>query len=157
MSLSKSEQEKYKKKYLKYKEKYFILQKELNEEQKGGSIWKTIKSSAKSAGETGLSVAKQVVSHPLVQSAVISTAMQNPDVQTKLSQAQQAYANSPTAQLASQVALSHPTIQSAISHPVVTQVLNETPSTSAQNSKLNPDQIWQTLTLEQKQKLISML
>jgi spermidine/putrescine-binding protein len=125
--MSLSEDEKYQKKYLKYKEKYFEL--------KGGSKW----SSFKIAAKKGISVASDVVSHPAVQAvassaatAAITTAVQRPEVQAKLAQAQQAYYNSPTA-------------QSAFNNQNVPQASN------------NPDEIWKTLTMDQKQKLISML
>ncbi len=151
-TLSLAEEEKYQKKYLKYKEKYFLLQKELN----GGSAWKSFKTVAKK----GASVASSAASHPLVQSVASNAAMiasQNPNVQAKLSQAQQYYNKSPTAQFATQVAMSHPKVQSVLSHPVTQQVASQVAPINKLDQEQDPDEIWNTLTLEQKQHLISML
>ncbi len=180
-TLSLAEEEKYQKKYLKYKEKYFLLQKQLEEEELkgGGSTFKTFKS--------GL---KQVAANPAFKqaasaaaSAAMASASQDPLVQAKLAKMQQAYGNSATAQLATQIALSNPSVQSALSSPKVQSALSSPKVQSAMNSPLvkqamsgtpapvanaglpapvansqrNPDDVWKTLTLEQKKQLISML
>ena len=149
-----SEQDKYYKKYLKYKKKYISL-----ENQMGGGKWDSFKAAAKK----GASVASSIASNPAVKEAAaaaattaVAVAAQQPSVQAKLAQAQQAYNNSPSAQLAAQVALSHPAAQSAMAHPVVQQ-LKQSAQTGINNANQNPDDVWNTLSLTQKQKLISML
>ncbi len=158
--MSSQEDLKYQKKYLKYKAKYLALEEEL--EQNGGGKWDKFKTVAKK----GASYAKSAASHPVVQAAAISAmtaAAQTPAGQAKLAEAQQYYANSPNAQLAAQVAMSHPKVQSAMSHPIVQQaktIASTTPSSNGlqnpQNPQ-NPDSVWNTLSLEQKQKLINLL
>ena len=157
--------EKYQKKYLKYKKKFLSLREKNLEElqQNGGSgKWESLKSAAKSAAKKGASIASSVASNPAVREAALNAATtaatiaaQDPAIQAKLAQAQQAYANSPSAQLAAQIALSHPTVQSAMSHPATQQAMNIA-KTSASGVK-TPDSIWNTLTLDQKQKLINLL
>ncbi len=180
--MSSQEDLKYQKKYLKYKSKYLALEEEL--EQNGGgfasafkSVAKKGASAAKSAAKTGVSIAKSTAANPEFKAAALSAATtaatvaaQDPTVQAKLAQAQQYYANSPNAQLAAQIAMSHPKVQSAMSHPAAQQVAQQaktiastTPSSTGQQNPQNPqnpqtpDNIWNTLSLEQKQKLIGML
>ncbi len=158
------------------KNKYLALEEEL--EQNGGGKWDAFKSAAKkgasaakSAAKSGVTVAKNVASNPNVQAAALNTATtvatvaaQDPTVQAKLSQAQQYYANSPNAQLAAQIAMSHPKVQSAMSHPAAQQVAQQAktiastiPSSNGQQNPQNPDSVWNTLSLEQKKKLISLI
>jgi hypothetical protein len=174
-----SENEKYHKKYLKYKQKYIALEQEIG----GGSKWKAVKSAAKK----GATYAHSIASNPAVQavassaaSAALATASQQPQVQAKLAQAQQYYANSPNVQIAAQVAMTHPKVQSAMAHPMVQSAIaqsntaqsntaqsntaqsNNSQSTMAQpdvptQTSQNPDDVWKTLSMSQKQKLIAML
>ena len=149
--MSSQEELKYTKKYLKYKAKYLALEEEL--QQHGGGKWDTFKSVA----NKGASYAKSAASNPIVQAATLSAvtaAAQTPTGQATLAQAQQYYADSPNAQLAAQVAMSHPTVQSAMSHPVAKQAMNIASTSSGQQS---PDSTWNTLSLEKKQKLINLL
>ena len=176
--MSSQEDLKYTKKYLKYKAKYLALELSLNElEQNGGGFASAFKSVAKkgstyasSAAKTGLSVAKQIAHNPEFQAAaltaattVATVAVQDPSIQGKLAQAQQYYANSPNAQLAAQIAMSHPTVQSKMSHPAAQQAINIAKTSTSQLSSKplvvsqSPDSVWNTLSLEQKQKLITML
>ncbi len=164
-----SEQQKYQKKYLKYKKKYLMLEEEMN----GGGIWSAVKkgaSSASSVAKKGVAIASSAVKNPefqAVASAALTTAVAQPRVQEKLNQAQQYYSNSPNLQLATQIAsqtamshpkvqsaLANPTVQSAMSHPAVQQIKSQ--QAQARLGQ-NPDDIWKTLTLEQKQKLILLL
>ncbi len=157
------EQQRYHLKYLKYKNKYLALENQMG----SGGKFSAFKKAATSAAKTGASVAKSAASNPIVQAAALSaaaTAVQNPTVQAKLAQVQTAYANSPSAQLAAQVAMSsstvqsamsNPTVQTAMSHPVTQAALSGTSSSSS--SSQSPDDVWRTLTIDQKQKLIGML
>ena len=182
--MSSQEELKYQKKYLKYKNKFLSLRnknlalEEYNsmELQNGGSgfanVFKSVAKKgstvAKSAAKSGYSVAKSVASNPAVQAAALNAATvaaQDPAVQAKLAQAQQYYANSPNAQLAAQVAMSHPKVQSAMYHPVTQQAINiaktstSTPQLTSISTPISrsPDSVWNTLSVEQKQKLINLL
>jgi hypothetical protein len=181
--MSSQEDLKYQKKYLKYKAKYLALEQEL--EQNGGGLFSSFTSAAKkgatyasSAAKTGASIAKKAAANPELKAAaltaattVATVAAQDPNVQAKLAQAQQYYANSPNAQLAAQIAMSHPKVQSAMAHPVAQQAAtiaksatSSTPILPASSTSLasfcspnSPDSKWFALSLEQKQKLIGML
>ena len=131
------EDQKYYKKYLKYKNKYIELEKNMNGAGLGlASALKLAKSTAKSAAKSPL--AKEIA----------TTAIQSPTVQTKLQQVQTAYANSPNTQLVAQVAMSNPSVQTEMEKPIVQSTLQGSNS---------PDNVWRTLTLEQKTKLIKLL
>jgi len=148
-----SNDEKYQKKYLKYKKKYIALKLEL-QQNGGGSILNTIQKGFRSAASTAASAA----SNPAVQAATLtaaSIAAQHPDVQAKLSQVQQKLDNSPNAQFLAQIAKSHPTVQSAMAHPTAQQAMNI--AKAATSGEQTPNSIWNNLTLDQKQKLIAML
>jgi hypothetical protein len=170
-----SNDEKYQKKYLKYKKKYIALELEL-QQNGGGSIFSTIKkgvtsaantaaSAAKtgatyaaSAAKTGANYAANAASNPAVQAATLSAvslASQNPAVQAKLSQVQRTYDNSPNLQLAAQFAQSNPTVQAAMANSTAQQAMNI--AKAATSGKQTPDSSLNNLTLDQKQKLIDML
>ena len=159
-----SNDEKYQKKYLKYKKKYIALELEL-QQNGGGSILNTIQkgvrsaaSTAASAAKTGANYAASAASNPAVQAATLSAfslASQNPAVQAKLSQVQQTYDNSPNLQLAAQFAQMNPTVQAAMANSTAQQAMNI--AKAATSGEQTPDSIWNNLTLDQKQKLIAML
>ncbi len=150
MSLSDIENEKYYKKYLKYKQKYIQLEEEIG----GGSKLNLLKSFAKK----GASVAKSVASNPAVQAVATSAAMtaaQQPEVQAKLAEIQQTYNTNPAAQLAAQMAMSNPKVQSVMAKPIVQQVKQSVQTGNVSSQAL--DNVWRTLSIEQKQKLIDLL
>jgi hypothetical protein len=143
-----AEDEKYYKKYLKYKNKYIQLEEDLE----GAGFASSLKAAAKSAYKSP--TLRQMAS------TAATVAAQDPTIQAKLAKAQQALANSPNAQVALALAKAHPTVQSAMANPKVQSVMGSSiVQTALQQQKPieNPDQVWSTLSLEKKQKLLAFL
>ncbi len=143
-----AEDEKYFKKYLKYKNKYLQLEEELE----GAGFKSALKAAAKSAYNSP--TLRQMAS------TAATIASQDPAMQARLAKAQQALANSPNAQLALALAKSNSTVQSAMANPKLQSVMGSSVVQTALQQKKpieNPDQVWNSLSFEKKQKLLAFL